>query len=171
MNTKYRNSNKKTKNKKKQNKKTQNKKSLRKYRRKYNNLNGGNGCGIAQCPIAPLNMTGGDAFPLPKSFVGTSWGSLPTEWSGVNGIPHDRNHFALNPYIKDPQTMMKLGGKRVYTKKHKNKQGGGLFPQPLQNIANDLTYNFSSAFNSVNGYPSPVNPAPYKDQLNLSKQI
>lgn len=43
--------------------------------------------------------------------------------------------------------------------------GGGLIPQDLLNLGSDISFNVKSAYNALNGYSSPVNPLPYKDQL------
>jgi hypothetical protein len=43
--------------------------------------------------------------------------------------------------------------------------GGGLVPQDLLNLGNDISFNVKSAYNALNGYSAPVNPLPYKDQL------
>ena len=43
--------------------------------------------------------------------------------------------------------------------------GGGLVPQDLLNLGNDISFNVNSAYNALNGYSAPVNPLPYKDQL------
>ena len=45
------------------------------------------------------------------------------------------------------------------------KKGGGLIPQDFVNLGRDFSYNFKSAYNALNGYKSPVDPAPYKGQL------
>ena len=62
----------------------------------------------------------------------------------------------------------KVGGYR-YKKRNsslsQSKRGGGLIPQDLVNLGRDFTHNFKSAYNALNGYPSPVDPAPYKGQL------
>jgi hypothetical protein len=42
----------------------------------------------------------------------------------------------------------------------KGLKGGSLFPD-LVSLGRDLTYNFESMYNSMNGYESPVNPKPY----------
>ena len=47
----------------------------------------------------------------------------------------------------------------------KSIKGGGLIPQDLVNLGRDFSYNFKSAYNALNGYKSPVDPAPYKGQL------
>ena len=46
-----------------------------------------------------------------------------------------------------------------------NTKGGGLIPQDLLNLGRDFGYNFKTAYNTINGYNPPVNPAPYKGQL------
>lgn len=74
--------------------------------------------------------------------------------AGVSSIPHNNDYLANNLYDKgDPQTMMKL-----YS-------GGGIIPQDITNLGRDFMFNIKTAYNSVNGIPAPVNPAPYKDQL------
>jgi hypothetical protein len=55
-----------------------------------------------------------------------------------------------------------------YKYKNKSKSGGGLIPQDLVNLGQDFTYNLKSAYNTLNGYNAPINPLPYKDQLNHS---
>jgi hypothetical protein len=61
--------------------------------------------------------------------------------------------------------------KRNNKRNKKNKKSrtkitrGGAFFQDLTNLGNDLTYNFHSMYNTVNGYKPPVNPAPYADQF------
>ena len=49
-----------------------------------------------------------------------------------------------------------------------NKKGGGLLPQDLVNLGRDLSFNFKSAYNTLNGYSAPSSPLPYKDQLSSS---
>lgn len=97
----------------------------------------------------------GAASAIPGPFIGNAWEGNVNDWPGVNGIGADRNYLAQNLYHVDPQRMMLLGGK-----KHKNK-GGGIIPQGLVNLGRDLTYNMGSAYNALNGYSAPVNPAPY----------
>jgi hypothetical protein len=33
------------------------------------------------------------------------------------------------------------------------------------NLGRDFTFNFKTAYNALNGYKAPVDPAPYKGQL------
>ena len=73
---------------------------------------------------------------------------------------------------------MKRGGhcgnhKNHRGSKHKNRMsmrsrrmnGGGIFPQDLVNIGNNLMYNIGGAYNTFAGYPAPVNPMPYANQF------
>ena len=126
----------------------------------------GGSCGTDACD---LKQTGGGLDPDP--FQGTPW-TVDTKGN--------ENYYANNLYDKgDPQTMMKLNGgslkKRSYKKRTHKKwgksrkvvmRGGNLIPQQLTNLGRDLSFSLKSAYNHMNGYSSPVNPAPYKDQFN-----
>jgi len=160
-------------------------------------MSGGQGCGSYGCPIAPFswkqmqqqggnscgtcNQSGGDSFykppaPIPGPFVGQSWTPEMSRWPGVNGIGGDSNYLAQNLYNHgDPQTMMKLGGSKRNKSKRINRcnrskrlRGGGLVPQDLVNLGNDMSFNFKSAYNALSGYAAPTNPLPYRDQLSGS---
>ena len=109
------------------------------------------------------------AAPIPGPFVGQPIGNQPSTWPGENGISSDRNYYSENLYKVDPQTMMKLGGKK--TKKRSKKGGLGPFSQGIVNIGRSLGYNWGSASNQIRGYDAPINPLPWKDQLTLNKSI
>lgn len=47
-------------------------------------------------------------------------------------------------------------------------RGGGLLPQDLVNLGNDMTFQLKSTYNALNGYNAPTNPLPYKDQFSDS---
>jgi hypothetical protein len=129
-------------------------------------------------------MTGGSfykpAAPMPGPFIGQAWTPSISGWPGVDGISNNRNYLADNLYnAGDPQTMMKLGGKRMNKRsksrsksrgrsRSMNKRGGGLIPQDLVNLGRDVSFNFNSAYNTVYGYSAPMDPLPYKDQLSSS---
>jgi len=135
------------------------------------------------CLSCANNQTGGNNFykpsaPIPGPFVGQSWNPPIKEWPGVDGISNNRNYLAYNNYLTDPQTAMRLegGSKRRGSKRNKgskknigrsrSRRGGfALIPQDLVNFGRDIGYNLGSAYNGLNGYPAPVNPLPYKDQL------
>lgn len=142
---------------------------------------GGSGCGSSGCPIAPLHMNGGTSFykpgpPIPGPFVGNNWGTNINKWPGVDGIGGNRNYLEFNnKTYNDPsyhqslndtgyKTMSSLVGGYKY-KKPSKKGGSSLVPQDLVNLGRDVSFNFKSAYNALNGYPSPVDPAPYKGQL------
>ena len=142
--------------------------------------------GLAQtggvCTTCSCSKTGGGfykpAAPLPGPFVGKAWGGEVAKWPGVDGVDSGRNYFANNLYKVDPQTMMKLGGsrkqkKRVSTNGKRRRsgiKGGGAF-QDFINLGRDLSYNFQSTYNSLNGYGPAVNPKPYIQPLNSNKSI
>jgi len=151
------------------------------------NLKGGTGCGSPGCPIAPLsiqqmNQKGGTCQTcsniqlggkIPPPFVpsNSAWGPNVHKWPGIDGVPNGRNY--LSPYNTDnnPQLQMSMANAGYKTPNSlvggkKNKQlGGGLIPQDFVNLGRDFSYNFKSAYNALNGYKSPVDPAPYKGQL------
>ena len=143
--------------------------------------------GLAQtggvCTTCSCSKTTGGGFykpaaPLPGPFVGKAWGGEVAKWPGVDGVDSGRNYFANNLYKVDPQTMMKLGGsrkqkKRVSTNGKRRRsgiKGGGPF-QDFINLGRDLSYNFQSTYNSLNGYGPAVNPKPYIQPLNSNKSI
>lgn len=142
--------------------------------------------GLAQtggvCTTCSCSKTGGGfykpAAPLPGPFVGKAWGGEVAKWPGVDGVDSGRNYFANNLYKVDPQTMMKLGGsrkqkKRVSTNGKRRRsgiKGGGAF-QDFINLGRDLSYNFQSTYNSLNGYGPAVNPKPYIQPLNSNRSI
>jgi hypothetical protein len=145
-------------------------------------------------PILGLTQTGGScttcascskttgggfykpAPPLPAPLVGKAWGGEVAKWPGVDGVDSGRNYFANNLYKVDPQTMMKLGGSRKQRVSMKGKRrrngikGGGAF-QDIINLGRDLSYNFQSTYNSLNGYGPAVNPKPYIQPLNSNKSV
>jgi len=47
----------------------------------------------------------------------------------------------------------------------KYKRGGGLIPQDLLNLGEEVGFNVKSTYNALNGYPSPVPPLPYQGQI------
>jgi hypothetical protein len=124
------------------------------------------------CDSCPSSLIKGGSFykpaaPMPGPFIGQAWTPSIRGWPGVDGVSNNRNYLADNLYnAGDPQTMMKLGGSKKC--KGKKIRGGGLIPQDLVNLGRDLSFNFKSAYNSLNGYSAPTDPLPYKDQLSGS---
>jgi hypothetical protein len=107
---------------------------------------------------------------MPGPFIGQAWSPSVSSWPGVDGVSNNRNFLSNNLYnAGDPQTMMKLGGKRMNKKnKGKKTRGGGLIPQDLVNLGRDASFNFKSVYNTLNGYSAPMDPLPYRDQLSSS---
>jgi hypothetical protein len=144
----------------------------------HTNLKGG-----SNDTIAPLKMSGGSCSscnmsqkgggwslpPVPAPLVGNPWTPQVSGWPGVDGVDSGRNYLANNLYDKfDPQTMMQLGGskkKRSRRRRSKNQRGGSLIPQQLTNLGRDLSFNFKSTYNAINGYSAPVDPRPYMGQF------
>ena len=158
---------------------------------------GGRKClkGGSNDPIAPLKMNGGgyppisphikmsrgggsSLPPVPAPLVGSPWTPQVSGWPGVDGVDSGRNYLANNLYNQfDPQTMMTLdstliGGSKRRRRRYSKKQYGGSFmPQQLTNLGRDLSFNFKSAYNSMNGYSAPVNPKPYMDQFRSTDKM
>lgn len=140
--------------------------------------NGGTCGACGQTQVLP--QSGGSVYkpigPIPGPEVGNNWSinNLP----GQKGIGGDANYFKPYNTNNDPQLQMSMndagyltknsmvGGYR-YDKKSDSasKRGGGLIPQDLVNLGRDFSYNFKTAYNALNGYKAPVDPAPYKGQL------
>ena len=116
-------------------------------------------------------MKGGDQPAL----IGSPYSAtnLPGQ-AGVDGVS---NYYPYNNYTPfDPQTQniiqerdqtSLVGGsrRRKHQKSKKVKRGGGFLPQDLVNIGRNFTFGLGSAYNSFNGYPAPINPMPFRDQL------
>jgi hypothetical protein len=113
------------------------------------------------------NQIGGKFYkpagPLPGPFIGQPWLPPVKDWPGVNGVGGDRNYLSYNNYLVDPQTAMIVNGGSK--NKGKRTRKGGLLPQEFVNLGRQISFNMGSAYNALNGYPAPVNPLPYKDQL------
>lgn len=144
--------------------------------------NGGNCSACGQTPV--VNQQSGGSFykpagPMPGPFTGSAWGAN-LKWPGMDGIGGDRNYFKPYNTNNDPQQQMSMNDAGYLTKNSmvggykydkssssnvKPKRGGGLVPQDLVNLGRDFNFNFKTAYNALNGYKAPVDPAPYKGQL------
>lgn len=124
------------------------------------------------------------AAPIPGPIVGSAWGSSINKWPGVNGISSDSNYLKSynannNIITQDPALKMTMNDSGYNTRNsmvggRKNKKsirGGGLIPQDLVNLGSDFSYNLKSAYNSLNGYKAPVDPLPYKGQLQQNSRF
>lgn len=122
-----------------------------------------------------------------KALVGEPWGSNVSQWPGVNGVAGDRNYLDSSSKVisNDPSLQMsmndagyktmnsKVGGYTYNKRASKTskshtidsiKKGGGIF-QEVSNLGRSLAFGAESAYNTMKGIPTPVNPLPYKDQL------
>jgi len=131
-------------------------------------MNGGMKGGTCGCGMIHKGMKGGS-----PALYGPPWTPAISGWPGVAGQDGITNYFSLNkhsPY--DPQTQGVMSeragplflGKYTGGKKSK-KQKGGFIGQDLLNLGRNISYGLGSAYNSLYGYPQPVNPMPFKDQL------
>lgn len=127
------------------------------------------GCKCSKCK--KKNMKGGNqGIPYPNGLVGSPFtpGNI-SGWPGVDGIPGDRNYFAQNMYLQDPQTAMKDVGNPPFSGGRKRRQKGGslsnFIGQDLINLGRQFQFGLGSAYNALAGYAAPVNPMPWKDQL------
>ena len=119
-----------------------------------------------------------------SSLVGAPWiGGNIGSWPGVAGTAGVSNHFPLNNYNGgDPSYLLgqerngnlgpsifyggMKGEKKTMTRKRKRKfRGGGLIPQSIQNIGNNMRFGLHSAGNALQGFPAPVNPNPTAGQF------
>ena len=103
------------------------------------------------------------------ALVGPPWTPKIADWPGVGGKDGQTNYFSMNKYQVDPQTeTISERNQITYTPQNggtRRSRAGGLIPQDLVNLGRSMVYGVGSAYNSLNGYATPVNPLPYKDQL------
>jgi hypothetical protein len=154
------------------------------------NMMTGGGCGrrkkggCGPCALALLGgkkkQKGGDATWAPQGLIGKPWTPNPAGWPGVDGVNGSRNYLAFNEYKVDPQTAMIdvgpnspfLGGRR---KRKTRKQRGGTLSnfigQDLINLGRQVQFGIGSAYNGITGYPAPVSPLPWRDQLNNANAL
>ena len=156
-----------------------------------NSIKGGCGCGLqsggqkgGSCPTCdtPLmtggnkcKMTGGagnNGIPYPNGLAGAPWTPASSGWPGVDGVGGNRNYLALNEYKVDPQTAMvatganppfSIGGRRG--RKQKGGTTSNFLSQDLINLGRQFQYGVGSVYNGLLGYSAPVNPMPWKGQL------
>lgn len=133
---------------------------------------------------------GNGGIPYPNGLLGKSWTPNPAGWPGVTDVAMNNNHLGYNTYspvdisrqmVNEFSNPFKLIGGRKHkkltkgqkTKHNKNKKtkkirGGALsnlLSQDFVNVGRQLGYGVGSTYNAVLGYPAPVNPLPWKDQL------
>jgi len=130
---------------------------------------GGQKGGCQQCLGGGVAVqSGGGIGYIGNPTVGKPWTPEISGWPGVSGQQGQTNFFSLNKYDKpylqteqiserDQQTYMKGGSRR--------RRAGGIMPQDFVNLGRSMVYGVGSAYNSLNGYPAPASPLPYKDQF------
>ena len=155
-------------------------------------IKGGCGCGVqaggqrggscSMCATSPLmtggnkcKMTGGagnNGIPYPNGLAGAPWTPASSGWPGVDGVGGNRNYLAPNEYNVDPQTSMvaaganrpfSIGGRRG--RKQKGGTTSNFLSQDLINLGRQFQYGVGSVYNGLLGYSAPVNPMPWKGQL------
>lgn len=159
-----------------------------------NSIKGGCGCGIQSggqkggyCPTCVMNggnkckMNGGagnNGIPYPNGLAGSPWTPASSGWPGVDGVVGNRNYLSLNEYKVDPQTAMiatganppfSIGGRRG--RKQKGGTTSNFLSQDLINLGRQIQFGVGSVYNGLLGYSAPVNPMPWKGQLQNSANL
>ena len=153
-------------------------------------IKGGCGCGLqaggsknkkggccGACSTSMLGGTGNNGIPYPNGLGGAPWTPSSSGWPGVDGVVGNRNYLAHNDYKVDPQTAMidtganppfSIGGKKGRKQKGGKQRGGttsNFISQDLINLGRQFQYGVGSVYNGLLGYSAPVNPLPWKGQL------
>ncbi len=176
---------------KSQKRKDQRRKSQKIYKMKgcsktYKNKKYLGGKNISNAYPSPGAKIGGFNFLNPtsqlqrggtNSFVGNSWNTTPSNWPSVNG--GTANHLSYNSLKPGTDIQLKMkssgGGGRSRSKCSK-KQKGGMFNsnsllQDFVNLGRNVQFGVGGAYNSINGYKQPVNPMPFKDQIQQNHKL
>jgi len=143
------------------------------------------------CATCMPGQHGGSVSLVGAPWTGGNIGS----WPGVAGTAGVSNHYSLNNYnggdpsyllgqerngnlgpslfyggMKGGKSGYRRGNKRIKTRTRTRKgigrfRGGGLIPQGIQNIGNNMRFGLQSAGNALQGFPAPVNPNPTAGQF------
>jgi hypothetical protein len=145
-------------------------------------------CSNCKCNMHKIKKKGGGSFaasngglPYPNGLLGEPWTPNVSTWPGVDGISMNRNYLPynnldtldlktnqLNIGAQPPFTYFGGKNKKTKNKRSKRRQKGGwgnIIGSDLINVGRQIPYNIGSIYNGITGYPAPVNPLPYKDQL------
>jgi hypothetical protein len=138
------------------------------------NMSGGQkgGC-CGACSTSMLGGSGNNGIPYPNGLAGSPWTQASGGWPGVDGIGGNRNYIAPNQYKVDPQTsMIAAGANRPFSigggKKNRKQKGGStsnFLSQDLINLGRQIQFGVGNVYNGLLGYSAPVNPMPWKGQL------
>jgi hypothetical protein len=155
----------------------------------YMPQNGGTHRMGCRCSTCKKTQTGGmsNSGAYPDGLVGSPWTPKVSGWPGVDGISGDRNYLGYNTYEPNDvsrqmintqaQPPFSIGGRRRTRKGGKGRKGqkGGVLSnflgQDLVNLGRQLQFGVGSAYNGLAGYASPVNPMPWKGQLNTHPRM
>ena len=127
-------------------------------------------CGA--CSTSMLGGSGNNGIPYPNGLAGSPWTPASSGWPGVDGIGGNRNYIAPNEYKVDPQTAMiatganrpfSIGGRRG--RKQKGGSTSNFLSQDLINLGRQIQFGVGNVYNGLLGYSAPVNPMPWKGQL------
>jgi len=135
---------------------------------KGGNINDGNGLPYGQ-GLAPMKP-----ILAPSGLTGQSW-NANFGWPGTNTVGGgDHNHYSLNKYVPvdiSRQTQLIgaqrpfLGGTKNKNKNKSRKQKGGALSnflfQDFVNVGRQVEFGLGSAYNTLSGHNSPVNPMPW----------
>ena len=152
---------------------------------------GGCGCGLQSggsknkkggccgaCSTSMLGGAGNNGIPYPNGLAGAPWTPASSGWPGVDGIGGNRNYLAHNDYKVDPQTAMIATGANppfsIGGKKRRKQKGGStsnFISQDLINLGRQIQFGVGNVYNGLLGYSAPVNPMPWKGQLQNSANL
>lgn len=137
----------------------------------WNSVDGGN--------YYPLNNDYYDNLGLQTSMKSQYDGFLNTQNGGYTYTKKKR--LGTQTYkTATTTTTTPIGRKRnnttsaIISKSKKIKGGKGvnnlLISDAVQNLPRSISYNVGSAYNTYQGFPPPVNPLPFRDQMTYTRQ-
>jgi len=146
-------------------------------------------CGLmkgGQCGSCGLMKGGGgmsnNGIPYPDGLVGKPWS--PNNLPGLDNTSGGSNYYKINNYANDISRQMQSiganppfdgkvmkGGKRKKCRKQRGGTLSNFLGQDLINLGSQFKFGAGSAYNAMSGYPSPVNPLPWKGQLPTTANI
>lgn len=115
-------------------------------------------------PQLQMTMDASGYVNRPNSMVGGgSIGRGP-----IGGYVYGKRVRSKTPRNSSTSTRSRKSRRRSGSRRKSQSRGGGLLPQDLVNLGNDMTFQLKSTYNALNGYNAPTNPLPYKDQFSDS---
>jgi len=140
------------------------------------------GCKCSSCKAKRGgSMKGGNpGIPYADGLLGKPWTPAISGWPGVDGIQGDRNYLAHNDYKTDISRQMiatganppfSIGGGKNRSRKQRGGTLSNFLTQDLINLGRQFQFGLGGAYNALAGYPAPVNPMPWKDQLHNTASL